>query len=544
MKIQSRKVFSLRECFEKMLADTEDKLSKSHAEYRSAWTRHVEQQNPSSLAHYLDRHNNYVQQIHATNAMVDQYYMESLPMLLQELEDVYHDVSGVVLDSLTEGSSTIAQKTAAMSVRWAKAGDIIRKIAPPQDLAAFVGSLSIPEYVPVTKHNFAPPPPKEVTNEIGLPIKTCEVVMDRMVSEAARINYETIRAEAKEHESSIKLNSDALDALIRIQAKNLDQQLFNKANEIQEEICRKRYEMRVAQIQLAGLRAQKELFSSKVRNDGDLRGTVEGVPAGGPRERKLSTSSTGSIKSKWVKAFKTIKGKGETEKPKNGGPPTAPQPGQENAHIFQEYTYKKITPCDVCSQILRGHTRQGLKCKMCRMNVHPDCQDKVVKCQPKSKLLRRQKSASEMDTRGLDTEDDSRSSALSPRGSVEPSGTFPRTRPLAGGQLGDNTGSLQRRQATLQPSLSTDSGQMTYLSVPESGNGGDHQETAPSPSRRRMGGSYSKYTALRDPGAGIALLTDGELVDSSGRKIRAPGTASNSGSSLRLDAAGGQPRHP
>jgi hypothetical protein len=46
----------------------------------------------------------------------------------------------------------------------------------------------------------------------------------------------------------------------------------------------------------------------------------------------------------------------------------------------------------------------------------------------------------------------------------------------------------------------------------------------------------------RDPGAGIALLTDGELVDSSGRKIRAPGTASNSGSSLRLDAAGGQPR--
>jgi hypothetical protein len=51
---------------------------------------------------------------------------------------------------------------------------------------------------------------------------------------------------------------------------------------------------------------------------------------------------------------------------------------------------------------------------------------------------------------------------------------------------------------------------------------------------------------LRDPGTGIALLTDGELVDSSGRKIRAPGTfsgtASKSGSSLRLDAAGGQPR--
>jgi hypothetical protein len=24
------------------------------------------------------------------------------------------------------------------------------------------------------------------------------------------------------------------------------------------------------------------------------------------------------------------------------------------AHMFQEYTYKKITPCDVCLQVLRG----------------------------------------------------------------------------------------------------------------------------------------------------------------------------------------------
>lgn len=28
--------------------------------------------------------------------------------------------------------------------------------------------------------------------------------------------------------------------------------------------------------------------------------------------------------------------------------------GDSEAHNFQEYTYKKITPCDVCSQVLRG----------------------------------------------------------------------------------------------------------------------------------------------------------------------------------------------
>ncbi|KAJ8954299.1 hypothetical protein NQ318_005883, partial [Aromia moschata] len=73
--------------------------------------------------------------------------------------------------------------------------------------------------------------------------------------------------------------------------------------------------------------------------------------------------------------------------------------GDPDAHNFQEYTYKKITPCDVCSQILRGHTRQGLKCRICKMNIHLDCQDKASKCQTKARLLRRQKSTSEIETR-------------------------------------------------------------------------------------------------------------------------------------------------
>lgn len=49
--------------------------------------------------------------------------------------------------------------------------------------------------------------------------------------------------------------------------------------------------------------------------------------------------------------------------------------------------------------IFSGHTRQGLKCRFCKMNVHVDCQDKAPKCQPKSRLLRRQKSTSEIESR-------------------------------------------------------------------------------------------------------------------------------------------------
>ena len=32
-----------------------------------------------------------------------------------------------------------------------------------QDIASFISAITIPDYVPVTRHNFAAPPPKEIT---------------------------------------------------------------------------------------------------------------------------------------------------------------------------------------------------------------------------------------------------------------------------------------------------------------------------------------------------------------------------------------------
>ena len=42
--------------------------------------------------------------------MIDYYYEDCLPLLLQEFDDVYHDVADVVLDSLSEGSKKITEK--------------------------------------------------------------------------------------------------------------------------------------------------------------------------------------------------------------------------------------------------------------------------------------------------------------------------------------------------------------------------------------------------------------------------------------------------
>ncbi|KAH8034963.1 hypothetical protein HPB51_003804 [Rhipicephalus microplus] len=135
------------------------------------------------------------------------------------------------------------------------------------------------------------------------------------------------------------------------------------------------------------------------------------------RERKASTAVpavTGTIKNKWLKAFRSLKtSSGASDKPDGsdrkgshaaGGPGGAGVSWDTGQHVFQEYTYKKVTACDVCREILRGHVRQGLKCKLCKFNVHAECQDKASRCQPKPRLLRRQRSASEIETKIIPAE--------------------------------------------------------------------------------------------------------------------------------------------
>ncbi|XP_066994255.2 SH3 and cysteine-rich domain-containing protein 3 isoform X5 [Anabrus simplex] len=305
-----------------------------------------------------------------------------------------------------------------------------RAVLGPPDLAHFVRSLpqTTGPQRPALRHNFVPPhpppPPPDVTDGPGgenvsnetpvtqqppPPLKN-EIVVDRLSSVSARARYDALRKEELELETQIKQLQDSLDTLLRIQQRSLESSLYNKANELQEDISLKRFDLRVAQIHLGAVKAQKELFASKVESAADSA-----------RERKMSSSSTGSMKNKWLKAFKSLKtsnpGNGAAPKEgdkknqmyhavstimsmrKNGKERDGSQPPEGAAHVFQEYTYKKITPCDACSQVLRGHARQGLKCRTCKLNVHADCQDKLGRCQPKSRLLRRQKSTPEIESR-------------------------------------------------------------------------------------------------------------------------------------------------
>ncbi|XP_050669462.1 uncharacterized protein LOC126968458 isoform X2 [Leptidea sinapis] len=395
MKVQARKLFAHREGCEVILGKADDQLIKSRQEYRAAFLTYCDSSTPANLAAYYESHNTYVQQLTATNAMIEQYHNHTLPTILQELEEILTDVTAAVSDAICQEGEIISEKCNNQLRRYESLCAQARAVSSTADLAHLARTLlnnQPPMRTP--KRAFAPPyppepgdPPIDVPAETMPPVLRGEMLLDRMGGGQARLTYEQLWKDAQDLEIQIKQLQDGLDALARLQNRSLENAIYGKVNEIQEEISVKKYEYRATQLHLAAVRAQRELFAAKAES-----GTVD---------RKLSSSSAGSMKNKWLKAFRSLK------------PPSAPPPhggpdkrngaardgirGDSEAHNFQEYTYKKITPCDVCSQVLRGHTRQGLRCRICKMNVHTDCMPQVGKCQTKSRLLRRQKSTSEIE---------------------------------------------------------------------------------------------------------------------------------------------------
>merc|ERR1712113_516327 len=215
---------------------------------------------------------------------------------------------------------------------------------------------------------------------------------------------------------------------------------FNKANEIQEEISKKRYDLRCYQIKLSGIRAQKQLYDKTEKQEGDRELTA--VQSGG-----ASAKVTGKIKSKWVNAFKNVKG----------------QQGQQNNQAGQPYD--KSTRIN---KQIKKHKELLVK------------QKEEINKQKELQLNQR----------------------LSPRGSVGPD---------------------QKRQNFVNSKPPSAESQQ-LLTPPNELNSGEA-----SPIRRKMGGSYSRYTGVAPLQRGLTI--EGDLVDTSGRKINTSVTGNGSNGS-------------
>ncbi|XP_031830215.1 SH3 and cysteine-rich domain-containing protein isoform X2 [Nomia melanderi] len=410
-KLQSRKVFAHREAFEQVVAKSEEKLQRARADYKRAYAAllMIDGGTEQELKRaYFEAHNAYVLQLRATNAITERYQTRCLTSILGEIAEVYEELCGLAckcVAGISEAAADRAREQAKCYQGVAKEAQVVVPLNDLQILARSLAANAAPSKKPARRLFVAPGPPEQVPieriNQVPslrdelAPTGTSTLpLMDDLQREYDGLNQEISRIQ------------DALNALVGMQKKSAESNLYTKVAELQEDISMKRFELGEAQLYLAAVQAQKELFS------GGEAGQPDGVTS-----RKMSNGSTGSTKHKWLKAFKSLKTSSPTT------PPSADKGKQamyhavstvvamsslesEGGHTWREYTYRKITPCDACGQVLRGHSRQGVRCRGCKANAHTDCIHLVQPAMcpslaPKKSggipLLRRQKTQAQVD---------------------------------------------------------------------------------------------------------------------------------------------------
>ncbi|XP_015177349.1 PREDICTED: uncharacterized protein LOC107066856 isoform X1 [Polistes dominula] len=394
-KFQSRKVFSYREGYEQEIAKSEEKLQRARADYKRSYASLLTNEggNETELKRaYLEAHNAYVLQLRATNAICECYQTNCLPGLLDEIAEVYEELCGLVCKCVAGISEAAYERTTEQAKRYQNVTKDAQTVVPINDLQILARNLSVnaTPRKPVKRLFVALSRPEQVPIE-----KAAQIPQLRDELVPTGISTLPFMEELKrEHETLTQKKGriqEALDALIRMQRKSAESNLYTKVAELQENISMKRFELGVAKLDLAALQAQKELFG------GGEAGQPDGMSS-----RKMSNGSTGSTKHKWLKAFKSLK----TSSPTTSPPADKKNNDIEDGHVWREYTYRKITPCDACGQVLRGHSRQGLRCRNCKVNAHSDCINQIqpIKCPslaPKKSggipLLRRQKTQAPVD---------------------------------------------------------------------------------------------------------------------------------------------------
>jgi len=393
-KLEARKIIAHRDSFDSIIAKAEEQLKKHKRDYVDAYRQHCAAPSPASQGRHVDAHNAYVTQLRATNGMLAEYHGNTLPALMQELDDVLADVGDVSSRCVSKTAEVYANKSGQQTKRYDALTRQCHALSGRADVAHLVKSLEVPN-PPRPLHRFSAPtlqyqPDQDPSlQEQPQPTFGNHLVDDPNGRVRLASRHESLNREAADLARQIQAARESNETLVRSQQRSLETGLYNRVNEQTEEICLKRFDLRVAQLHHGAVKAQKELFGAPSEDTPDAR------------ERKMSSSSSGSMKSKWMKAFKSLKTppKEGDRRAGVGRPGEMPPPVLENSHIFHEYTYKKVSACDVCHKVLIGHSRQGLKCKLCKTNVHPDCQPQAPRCQPKSRLLRRQKSTSEIESK-------------------------------------------------------------------------------------------------------------------------------------------------
>ncbi|XP_078662198.1 uncharacterized protein LOC144906105 isoform X11 [Branchiostoma floridae x Branchiostoma belcheri] len=256
---QTRKMHRFRDAYETHIEKAEAELQRVHKEYTEAWLKAKHDSRESHRSHYLsvchNLHNAYLLQLTAVNTFNQAFYTRALPEMVDDLEDLHLEMLTALSMFLGRYAKTAQTKALEKSNRMDMLVQACRTLPNKTDIKELTANFA-PDQPQRPIHRYTKPEP-----EARADFLQNALVLSDATEPALWRKYDMLKKEIEDLEILVQHTDDAIASLESLYRSHTEMQLYSKARETQEDITKKKSDIRMAEAQLSVCRAQMKLFS-------------------------------------------------------------------------------------------------------------------------------------------------------------------------------------------------------------------------------------------------------------------------------------------
>ncbi|XP_078333926.1 uncharacterized protein LOC111126993 isoform X4 [Crassostrea virginica] len=310
---QTHKLTGYRDQLEETMDTVEHDLQVAEENYARSIKSYQASSTYGGRQQFYNAHNEYLCQLCASNRTIEEFHY-LIPQVLEELEEIYIDTSNTVNIAMESHALMLLTKADEQQHRYKEMLKICRQVTPQLDISYFMTAIEVePTKLELSPHTFKP---GDISIYTAENLAVNQIIFDQNTEPIILDRRQKLQKDAMVLTSYIKHNQDSIHTLMMICQRNLANHLYSKVYETQGDMCCKRNEIRLANLQLASIRAQIESLSPK------QNGSMENLD-------QDSKKSSATIKSMWKKAFKSLKSTSDTKLTKKGSMIKKKQNSQE-----------------------------------------------------------------------------------------------------------------------------------------------------------------------------------------------------------------------
>ncbi|PAA52308.1 hypothetical protein BOX15_Mlig008103g1, partial [Macrostomum lignano] len=321
---QAGRIFALRSRLDQTVAAADRSCGQRLQEFNELYGSYAsDSRNASRLvSSLLSAHNEYVLSLRSANRTKEELYGQHLPGMLQELEEIQLDATNALTGALESHCYLRMSSLDTIRGRYESALTACKSAAPQRDIQSFVRSRLAAAAAATAASSTAASGSAGPSDRSAAPFELAtyspaslgesdfvlkdEIVNDRLTEAQLRTRHQELAKESQELKSFIRQNEEVTESLKIFCQRNLGNHLYDKVYETQEDLSRKRNEIRMASIQLAAVQAQMDMMNFGKKSD---------------EADADDKKDDASMKGLWKRAFNTlrIRDKEKAPKKKKGG---------------------------------------------------------------------------------------------------------------------------------------------------------------------------------------------------------------------------------